>query len=258
MKPKFGPAGLGPVKTAIETLEEYSSLGLNACEIAFTYGPYIKKKEDAVKIGNKAKELGISLSIHAHYWINLNSEDKEKIKQSKIRILKCCEIGTWLKARKIVFHPGYYGKMSKQETYENIKREILDLQKEIKKHKYTPELAPETTGKVNVFGSVDEIINLVKDTKCSFCIDFAHILAREKDYRFKETFNKLKSYKNLHIHFSGIVYSEKGERHHILTPEKDLKKLISYLPKDKNLTIINESPSPIKDSVMAVRIYNQK
>ena len=44
----FGPAGLGPVKTAEKVLEEYAKLGLKACEIAFTYSVYIKNDEDAV------------------------------------------------------------------------------------------------------------------------------------------------------------------------------------------------------------------
>ena len=53
---RFGPAGLGGVKEAISNLEMYHKLGLRACEIAFTYGIYIKEKETAVKIGKKAKK----------------------------------------------------------------------------------------------------------------------------------------------------------------------------------------------------------
>ncbi|MCK4552590.1 TIM barrel protein [Candidatus Pacearchaeota archaeon] len=254
---KFGPAGLGGVKQAISNLEMYHKLGLKACEIAFTYGVYIKKKEDAVKIGKKAKELGIRLSIHAPYFINLNSKDKEIIKKSKQRILKCCEVGTWLNAKRVVFHPGYYNGFNKKQTYEKIKKEILEMQKEIKKKKYTPKLAPETTGKINVFGSINEISQLVKDTKCSFCIDFAHILARYKKYKFKEVLEKFEKHKELHIHFSGIEFGEKGEKRHIKTLEKDLRKLISVLPKNKNTTIINESPESIADSVLGLRIYRK-
>ena len=84
---RFGPAGIGPVKDAISNLEEYHRLGLKACEVEFSYGAYIKKKEDAEKIGERAKELGIKLSIHAQYWINLNSEEKDKVEKSKERIL---------------------------------------------------------------------------------------------------------------------------------------------------------------------------
>jgi len=35
---KAGPAGLGPAKEAVEKLDEFSKEGINACEIAFTYG----------------------------------------------------------------------------------------------------------------------------------------------------------------------------------------------------------------------------
>ncbi len=254
---RFGPAGLGAVKDAISNLEMYHKLGIRACEIAFTYGIYIKEKETAVKIGNKARELGIHLSIHAPYWINLNSSDKEKIEKSKKRILDCCKIGTWLKAEKIVFHPGYYGSMTKEETFENIKKAILEMQEEIKKEKYTPKLAPETSGKVNVFGSIHEIKKLAEETHCSFCLDFAHILARYKTYNFDDTLSEFAKYRELHVHFSGIEYGEKGEKHHKETPEKELRKLLSELPKNKDIIIINESPLPVKDSVLGLAIYSE-
>ena len=256
-KIKFGPAGLGGVKDAISNLEEYKSLGLKACEIAFTYGVYIKKKEDALKIGKAAKKLGIQLSIHAPYWINLNSTNKEIIEKSKQRIIRCCEVGTYLGAKKVVFHPGYYSGMDKEKAYENIKREILEIQKQIKDKKYTPKLAPETTGKINVFGSIDEIKRLVDEIKCSFCIDFAHILARYKSYKFEEVFEKFKDHDDLHIHFSGIEYREKGEKNHKRTSKKEWKRVLDNLPRNKNITIINESPSPVEDSVLGLKIYKK-
>jgi deoxyribonuclease-4 len=80
---KFGPAGLGPVESAVQTLREYSELGLTACEISFTYGVYIHNEKDFKEIRDAAKTFGIQLSIHAPYWINLNSKDKTKIEQSK-------------------------------------------------------------------------------------------------------------------------------------------------------------------------------
>jgi len=254
---RFGPAGLGGIKEAVSNLEEYHKLGLKACEIAFTYGVYIKKKEDAEKIKDAAKKLDIRLTIHAPYYINLNSEDREKTRKSMERILECLKVGTWLDAKKVIFHPGYYGKRAKEETYEKIKTEILELQKQRKEKNYTPELAPETTGKINVFGSIDEIAQLVIDTKCSFCIDFAHILAREKDYKFEEVFRKFGKYDDIHIHFSGINYGKKGEKNHKKTPKEELKKLITHLPKNKNITIINESPDQVNDSVAGLKLISK-
>lgn len=254
---KFGPAGLGGIKEAISNLEEYHKLGLKACEIAFTYGVYIKKKEDAEKIGKTAERLGIEVSIHAPYWINLNSSEKEKIEKSKERILKCLEVGTYLKAKKVVFHPGYYGKMDKTESYENIKNSILEILEKANKKHYTPKLAPETSGKINVFGNVEEISRLVRDTKCSFCIDFAHVLARYKSYNFKEVLKIFENAENLHIHFSGIEHNEKGEKHHKKTSIEEIKKLIENLPKDKKIVVINESPTPVEDSVLSLALYNR-
>lgn len=261
MSIKFGPAGLGPVKTAEEILEKYHELGLRACEIAFTYGPYIKSKEDAEKIGKKAKELGISLSIHAQYWVNLNSEEKEKREATKKRILECCEVGSWLGAKTVVFHPGYYTNKGKtdadrEESYKAVKEGVEDILKEIKKKGWKIEIAPETMGKVNVFGSVEEISKLVKETGCSFCIDFAHILARNKEVDYDKVI-KLFPGKEWHVHFSGIIYNEKGERSHRTTEKKEWQELLSHLPKDKEIVIVNESPTLVDDSVEGLKLYQK-
>ena len=254
---RFGPAGLGGVKEAERNLELYASKGLKACEIAFTYGVYIKNKDDAIRIGKKAKELDIKLSIHAPYWINLNSKEKIKIEQSKKRILDSCEVMDWLGnggLGRVVFHPGYYGKDSPEKTYEEVKEAILDIQREIEKNKWNCVLCPETTGKVNVFGKEDEIFKLIRDTKCSFTLDFAHLLARSQGKEeYKEMYEKFKNFEQIHAHFSGINWGGKGERSHKLTPENELKKLLSILPKNKNITLINESPDPVGDSVRGLK-----
>ena len=254
-KISFGPAGIGPVKDAIKNLEGYNRLGLKACEIAFTYSVYIKENE-AKEIGNAAKRLGIELSIHAPYFLNLNSEDEKKIEESKKRILKCLEIGTFLGAKYVVIHSGFYSKKSKKETYETIKMNIMKLEKIRKEKGYTPKIAPETMGKVNVFGSIEEVSRLVKDTGCSACIDFAHILARSHgDYRFKETFLLFNDLKDLHLHFSGIDYGEKGEKNHKKTLKEEWEKLLKALPINKDIIIINESPEMISDSVLGKKVY---
>ena len=260
---RFGPAGLGPVKTALAVLEQYHSKGLKACEIAFTYGAYIKSKEDAEEIGEKAKELGIKLSIHGHYWINLNSKEKAKIEASKERILECCKVADWLGAQCIVFHPGFYNKdvseKGKEECYDNVREAMVDILKEIKKNKWQVEICPETTGKINVFGSVEEISKIAKETGCGFCIDFAHILAREKRVDFDKIGNAFPQ-KEWHCHFSGIIYNEKGERHHKTTGKEEWENLFENLKKiakDKEIIIINESPTLIEDSVEGLKIWEK-
>lgn len=252
---KFGPAGLGSAATAEKTLEKYHELGFKACEIAFTYGIYIKESQTK-PIKAAAEKYNISLSIHSPYWINLNSADKKKVEQSKTRILKCCKIGHLIGAKKIVFHPGYYGKMEKEQTYGNIKDTLLDLQKQIKNNKWDVSLCPETTGKVNVFGSIEEIKQLVKDTKCEFTIDFAHLWARSQGkMTYKEMLEPFKRFKNLHCHFSGIDFGPKGEKNHKPVDKEKLAELIKQiLTTNHNVTIISESPEPVYDSSLGLKI----
>lgn len=252
----FGPGGLGGIKEAVSNLEKYHKLGLRACEIEFTYGVYIKPDTPEVeKIKETAKRLGIRLSIHAPYWINLNSKEKKKIEESKKRILDCCKVGEMLGCECVVFHPGYYGKDSKEKTYEVIKKEILEMQSFIHKNKWKIKLAPETTGKISVFGSIEEIFNLVKDTKCWFTVDFAHLKARvQGKTTYKEIYQHFAHFDSLHCHFSGIEWGEKGERNHKITPEKEWKELLEALPRNKDIVIINESPDTVGDSVKGLNL----
>lgn len=244
-----GPAGTGG--SSPQGFMDIREKGLDAVEISFTYGVWMTK-EQAKKIAELNKKLNLKISIHAPYYINLNSLEKDKIKASKKRILDCCEIGNILGAKQIVFHPGFYQKIDKEQTYQNIKKQIIELQKTINEKKYNVELCPETTGKESQFGSLDELIRLKNETKCNITIDFSHLKARSVGkISYSEAVNKIKSLKNIHAHFSGIEWTQKGERRHLPLESKDVKELLSALKKYKvSATIINEGPDPIKDALL--------
>jgi len=262
MKIYIGTAGIpGSCKecNSIDGVKAVSRLKLNAMEVEFVRG--VKMGLDmAEKVGEAAKKYNVKLSIHAPYYINLCSEDKAKVQASKKRIIDSCERGAKMGADVVVFHPAYYGKLTPEQAYDIVKQEILDMQKTIKKRKWKVKLAPETTGKVNVFGSVDEILKLVKDTKCSFCIDFAHIYSRNIGHiDYPKLLDKFKKFKHLHCHFSGIEYSKKGERRHIPInshpPYKPLAKEI--LKRKLNITLISESPILEIDALKMKKYLNQ-
>lgn len=252
---KFGPAGFGGVKEAVSNLENYNKLGLKACEIPFTYRVWINK-EQAEKIANEVKKKGIDveLSIHAPYFSNLNSKEKVKVENTKKRILKCCEIAHYINAKRVVFHCGYYSE-DRENSFENIKQGVIEMKEIISRNKWDVKLCPETMGKINVFGSIEEILKLVKEAGCSFCLDFAHLLARSNgSMSYEEIYGKFKEFNDLHCHFSGIIFGEKGERSHKLTEESEIKKLLSILPRNKEITIINESPEPVEDAVKMLKL----
>lgn len=248
-----GSAGLGNEKA----LEEINKLGLNAMEIEFTYGVRMSDSH-AKMLGEKAKELDIALSVHCPYYINLASKEESKLKASKKRILDSCQKAHLLGAKYIVFHAGFYQDRTKKDTYDIIKKEIKDLIGTVKENSWPVILAPETTGKKSQFGDIDELVKLRKETGCELCVDFAHILARDGEIDYDDVFNKLKDINHIHAHFSGIEYTEKGEKRHIVTEKDVIAPLVNKaLERKVDITIINESPDPIVDSVKMKKALTQ-
>ena len=72
----IGPAGTGGAE--LESFQALKKQDLDAVEIEFTYSVWMKK-EQAIAIRELNKKLGLRLSIHGSYFINLNSEDKAKV-----------------------------------------------------------------------------------------------------------------------------------------------------------------------------------
>ncbi len=257
MNIKIGPGGTAGLGYE-EGLSKIKELGLTALEIEFTYGINMTNKT-AEKVGKIAEKLNISLSCHAPYYINLASNEKQKLIASRRRILQSCERASKLNAKYVVFHPGFYQKRTKEETYNIIKNEIQDLMKTIKDKKWDVKLAIETTGKHSAFGDLHELLDLTKETKCSLTIDFAHLKARSQGkLSYGEMLDEVKHFRHIHSHFSGIEWTEKGEKRHVLTPEKEMRDLLKeIINKNLDITIINESPDPIGDAYKMKKILEK-
>jgi deoxyribonuclease-4 len=260
MNIKLGPAG-SPAKSTLEGIGEVKKLGLQSLEVEFVRGVHMGI-DLAKECGAEAKKLGIELSVHAPYYINLASEDLKKQKESVQRILDSAERGHYLGAREIVFHPAYFGKSDKETVYQITKAHVLDMMEAIQKKGWESTLSPETTGKHSALGSLEETIRLVKETKCSFNIDFAHLYARNYGkIDYKEILDKLQILKSKHIqcHFSNISYTAKGERNHeILNSHPPFEPLAKeVLGRKIDFTIICESPVTWRDSLKMKGIFER-
>ena len=245
---KIGPAGSGGLGN-LKGIQRVARMKLDCMEVEFTYG--VRMSLDAAReVGALAKEKGIILSVHAPYYVNLASDENEKIVASKQRILDSCERAAALGAGNVVFHAGFYQKKTAKQTYKLIKKAILEIQKKISRNKWKVQLCPEITGKPSQFGSVEELLKLMKETGCGICVDFAHLYAREQgNIDYGKVIKRLP--KKFHAHFSGIEYGPKGERKHLKTTKKFFEPLAEALLKAKrDVTLICESPRPYKDAAM--------
>jgi deoxyribonuclease-4 len=264
--PRFGPAGVPPTfKMMKATLADVPRLlreeGLDAFEYqAVRWGvkPQMKR-EDAEKLGLKAKENDVWLSLHGSYFINFCG-GKDTIEASKQRLIACATAAEWMNAHVVVFHPGFYGKKSPKEAFTcclKAVKEVVENMKAlgIKKVK----IGPETMGKPSQFGSLDEILSLCEEAdQTQPVIDWAHLHARDKG-RFKsiDDFRKVveeiekrlgtEAVKNMHCHFTKVEFTDKGEKCHHIMEEKvygpDFTMLAKVITEYKlNPVIISESP----------------
>ncbi len=223
----FGPAGK-PVgfKGRVEDVPKaLSEMGLDALEVQQVRNINIKE-EQAKKIREEAKKYKIILSVHGPYAVNLSSGKDEIIKNSMDRLLRVLKIAELMGAYVVVFHPGYYKDLGKEESLKKAIKVLLDIEEEAKSLGIKRvKLGAETTGKKTQLGDLDEVISMAQETDIVIpVIDFAHLHARmgggfTKKKEYDEVLDKLEEHvsdkiKRLHIHFSKIEYTDKGEKRH--------------------------------------------
>lgn len=230
-KALFGPAGncdrfyAEGNKHSIEAFKWLKKNNIDAYE--YQCGNGIRTKLETFKeLGKEAKRYGISLSLHAPYYISLSGIEEEKRLKSLDYIKTSADAASALGADRIVIHTGSASKISRDEALSLAKDTMLRaLDMPIDK---SITLCLETMGKKNQLGTLDEVIELCSiDKRLAPCVDFGHLNARDAggvfvtfdDYRrvFDLIGSKLgeEKAKYLHCHFSKIEYTSQGEKKHL-------------------------------------------
>jgi len=239
MAAKFGPAGnsesftLMGYKHSLQVPEYLVKMGLDHFEYQCGRGVNIGE-DKAVAFGEKAKENGISLSLHAPYYISMSSVEEEKRLNSVNYILQSARAVNAMGGNRIIVHTGSCGKISREEALslasDTMKIALEALKTENLSHIH---ICPETMCKINQLGTLEEVISLCEiDESIIPCIDFGHLNARTLgSIKGKEQYieildlieNRLGSdrTKVFHSHFSKIEYTSGGEKRH-LTFEDDV------------------------------------
>jgi deoxyribonuclease-4 len=261
----FGTAGVpwnSRDRSTVSGIEALRSLNLECLEMEFVQRVSMGE-ETARSVKEKGFQLGIRLSVHAPYYINLNSHDLEKRKASRKRLLDAARVGYLCGATDIVFHPGFYQGDSLELTFQVIKQELLGIVEELEKNRIRVTLRAETTGKHNQFGSLEETIRLAQEVpNLKPCVDFSHLHARlqyhtEEDFlldleRIEKMLGK-EALEEMHIHVSGMNYTKNGEKNHLNLAESDFPYLFMLEALHKKRVsgrIICESPNLEEDAIL--------
>lgn len=267
----FGTAGVPKSSSGTSTvsgIQRIAELGLDCLEVEFVQG--VKMGSDtAEKVKAEAKKHDVFLSVHAPYFINLNSEEEGKRLASQERILSSARLAEKCGAQSVVIHLGYYGKTKPEKAYEEIKKGLHEVVSILKADRSPVVLRPETMGKKRQFGSLEEVLFLCRELDgVQPCVDFSHIHARGgKANTYREFYRILKkigkklgdgALKNMHIHISGSRYNDKGEMKHLNLEESDFlfDEWIQALKDfDVRGMLICESPEQDKDALMLKNLF---
>jgi len=229
----FGPAGNSEsfsqmgYKHSLQVPEYLVKMGLDAFEYQCGRGVNIGL-EKAKELGKIAKENGITLSLHAPYYISMSSVEEEKRLNSINYILASARAVDAMGGNRIVVHTGSCGKISRAQALElaidTMEKAVKALDSEGLSHIH---ICPETMGKVNQLGTLEEVMELcLVDDRLIPCIDFGHLNARDlgilKSYAdFEKIFDTIENklgadrLKSFHSHFSKIEYTTGGEKRHL-------------------------------------------
>ncbi len=247
--------------------------GIDVFEYSFGRGITLNEKT-AVAIGNRFKEEGVELTVHAPYYINLANPDPEMIQKSYGYILSSLKKVKDFGGNRVVVHPATQGKMVREDAVklmlENAKGlvDVLDREGYLDGYK----VCFETMGKMAQLGTPDEIIAVCNlDDRFYPCVDFGHINAREQGIlknatNYNTLIQKMEDFLpkhkvfDMHVHFSKIEYGAKGEiRHLTFADDKygpDFEPLMQIFH-DKGMSpyVISESDGTQAEDTITMKKY---
>ena len=229
----FGPAGnceafhAAGYKATVQVFGFLQERGLTAYEYQCGRGVRVSD-ESAEAIRRKAQEHGITVSLHAPYFISLASAEEEKRENSIRYILDSARAVDKMGGDRIVVHPGGLGGRTREEATalatDTLLRAQHTLDDEGLGHVH---ICLEVMGKINQLGTLDEVLTFCRaEERFLPCVDFGHLNSRtvggtNSEDAFAAVIDRIgqllghERQRQFHIHFSKIEYTSGGEKRHL-------------------------------------------
>ncbi len=215
-----------------------------------------------------ARALDTELTLHAPYYVDFfGSSDARE--QSTRQIQWAGVLAQGLGARLTVTHLGFYGPGDRADSIQQLGEIVTDLSAWLSKFsKGTVRLAIEPSGHPDVFGSREEVLDLVRRVKGTVpVLNLPHLAARERTtFDTTEQLEPLvrqfvdATHGPLYLNFSGVEFYGPGEFR--LTPIKRglvrfdaVAELLSE--RDYDVTVISSSPLLEHDGMYMKLLYER-
>jgi deoxyribonuclease-4 len=270
----FGTPGIPISTTPRDTLngvKQVRALGLDAMEFEFVQNVHVNETLAPV-IKKTAQELGVVLTCHGQYYVNLAAIEPAKLHASIERMLSAARRVNECGGYSITWHMGYYLGRPKDKVHEIVTRGVKDVVKKLQDEDVKIWIRPETTGKETQWGDLQETIKLSQEVEQVLpCIDFGHLHARYNGKNntleeFRDILSQIEkglgreALDNMHIQCCGINYGPKGEKNHLNFEESDFnwKDMLKAWKEFKiKGVVITESPNIEGDALMLQRAFSK-
>lgn len=265
MRAMFGTAG-NPDRFQAEGFKASKDMplwlkgkGLDAYEYQCGKGVSVGEAT-ARAIGEKAAQAGIVLSLHAPYFVNPANPDPDSQEKTAGYVLAACRVARWMGAGRVVIHTGALQKRTRADALATARESFKMLRRRCDDEGYGDIiLCPETMGKINQLGDLEEVLALSVVTHGLLpCVDFGHLYARSLGAlegqeatarmldRMAEVLGEEKA-RCFHSHFSMIEFTPKGgEARHLTFGQTDFGP--DYRPLCRELARRGWSPTIICES----------
>jgi deoxyribonuclease-4 len=234
------------------------------------------KEEGGARVRAAAEQHGLRLSVHAPYYINLNSHDPVKLAGSKERIVAAGRAASWAGARDVVLHLAYYHDDPPRDVHDRVTAELVEARERLVEDLADPDasgviLRPEVMGRSSQYGDLDEILDLCRRVPGTApCLDIAHLHARTQRYNTSAEFDDMwdsyadalgeSALRDVHVHISGIAYGELGEKKHLPFEEADLDyEAFLGVMRDRGVEglVVVESPAREDDVLLLAGVWRR-
>src|ERR671932_2489481 len=183
----FGPARVPSRKTPEAAVELLRERGYTACEIDFE-GKFWMDYPWAERFGERAREAGVVLSVHAPIAGFLGQLERDKKHRMAIGMLDhSAGIAAAAGAEVVVFHPGFLLGRERADAIDAVVEQLGELRERLEKKDRLVPFGVEIMGRVRELGTADDVFAIAK--RCGWVrpvLDFAHLHA-VTDGGFTET-----------------------------------------------------------------------
>ena len=253
---RVGPGGVPSRESPDQAVEMLRAGGYDACEIDFS-DAFWMNWEYARRFGERARQAGISLSIHGPLAAFLGHVDAGGRKhQMAVGMLDhTAGIAVATGAAPVVIHPGFLLGRLRQQAIDAVVAQLGQLQERLAGKQRAVPFGIEVMGRVQELGSLDDIVTIAGHFDwIRPVIDFAHMHATSDGgftsvQPFAEALRKADRVLGpgvpFHIHFSDVSFANRNEKAHLPYGQGTLRAepLAEALARfDRPATVVSESP----------------